>query len=569
MNTFLITLIQRNHLLSSNQLDQLMAHIEQSDESLFLILSELGLPIHQPLAELIANDLELSLVELEQFDYRTLLKKLNLHQLSLYHHALPIHLEHNTLLVAVADGSRLSVIEDFRFASGFNTELVIVNSLDLNQALQALSQSTSTATSRRAVNQVNDQTLEYLVELDHDERSQSDDLSQDDAPISQFIHQVLLEAIHRQASDIHFEPYETHYRIRMRCDGMLIVTHTPSRQLSRRLAARIKILANLDIAERRLPQDGRITLTLDSLKPLDSVNSIDLRVSTLPALWGEKIVLRILDTRHLSLSIDQLGMDTMQQTLYAHAVTQSQGMILVTGPTGSGKTVSLYAALNQINRDNINISTVEDPVEITLPGVNQVQLNHKIGFSFSEILKTFLRQDPDVIMVGEIRDLETASIAFKAAQTGHLVLSTLHTNSALDSALRLLQMGVEPFLVSSTVRLIIAQRLLRKLCPACKQPHQLGPKQYAAYGLSAQATLYQASIDGCKKCTAGYKGRIGVYELISFTPEIAHAIGEHTSKSALLTLAKSQGMIDLWGSGIAKVAQGVTSLMELTRVIER
>jgi type IV pilus assembly protein PilB len=573
MTSSLITLIQRNNLLSYDQLHRLNAHIDQSDESIFALLSKLECPIHQPLATLIARELELKLVELKSFHYRAVIETLNLHQLSLHHQAIPILLAENTLQVAVADDSRVSVLEDFRFASGFNTELVIANWLDIQQALHTLSESTATSSAVR--NQVNDRTLEYLVELDQDERHQSEDLSQDDAPISQFIHQVLLEAIQRHASDIHFEPYETHYRIRMRCDGMLIVTHTPSRQLSRRLAARIKILANLDIAERRLAQDGRITLALnviktaDTIKAVENTNSIDLRVSTLPTLWGEKIVLRLLDTRHLSLNIDQLGMNQAQAALYSHAIKQSQGMILVTGPTGSGKTVSLYAALNQINHDNINISTVEDPVEITLNGVNQVPLNDKIGFTFSDILKTFLRQDPDVIMVGEIRDLDTASVAFKAAQTGHLVLSTLHTNSAADSAMRLLQIGVEPFLVSAAVRLIIAQRLLRKLCPKCKQPLTLTTEQYDDYGISQQTQLYQPLTQGCRECTAGYKGRIGVYELLYFTPEIAQAVNQRVSKNELLTLAKSQGMKDLWQSGITQVIKGVTSLSELLRVIER
>lgn len=344
-----------------------------------------------------------------------------------------------------------------------------------------------------------------MIDLELDEAT---DLSQDSAPVTRYINQVLMDALRRKASDIHFEPYETSYRIRFRCDGILHQHLTPPASLSRRLSTRLKVMSKLNIAERRQPQDGRIKLKLsESL-------AIDLRVSTLPTLWGEKVVLRILDSSSASLNIDILGYSDAQKQAYLTALQRPQGMILMTGPTGSGKTVSLYTGLSILNTDERNISTAEDPVEINLQGINQVQINNQAGLGFAEALRSFLRQDPDVVMVGEIRDLETAEIAVKAAQTGHLVLSTLHTNSAAETITRLTNMGVEDFNLASSLSLIIAQRLARRLCSHCKQPHLLDDLTCERLKLPLNTSVYQAHKEGCDDCNKGYVGRVGIYEVM-------------------------------------------------------
>lgn len=403
--------------------------------------------------------------------------------------------------------------------------------------------------------------LASLVQLSDDELQSIEDLSKDESPVSRFINQVLLDAVRKGASDIHFEPYEDVYRIRLRCDGILVETHRPASHLSRRLAARIKILSKLDIAERRLPQDGRIKLRLNR------DTAIDMRVSSLPTLWGEKIVLRLLDSSAANLNIDKLGYDEVQKQHYLDALKKPQGMILMTGPTGSGKTVSLYTGLRILNTSEINISTAEDPVEINLSGINQVQVQPKIGFGFSDALRSFLRQDPDVVMVGEIRDLETAEIAVKAAQTGHLVLSTLHTNSAAETVIRLANMGVEPFNLASSLSLIIAQRLARRLCSHCKIATTPSVTLQAQFNLSADETIYQANHLGCTECTGGYSGRVGIYEVMAFNDALAEAVMNKSSVAQIETIAKANGMSTLLDSGVQKLKQGVTSFAELQRVL--
>ncbi|MCL4164251.1 UNVERIFIED_CONTAM: hypothetical protein GTU68_020682, partial [Idotea baltica] len=363
--------------------------------------------------------------------------------------------------------------------------------------------------------------------------------SQDDSPVSRFINQILVDAARKGASDIHFEPYEENYRVRLRCDGILVEIQQPASHLSRRLSARLKILAKLDIAERRLPQDGRIKLRLN-----DEL-AIDMRVSTLPTLWGEKIVLRLLDSSAANLDIDKLGYSEDQKALYLNALKRPQGMILMTGPTGSGKTVSLYTGLRVLNTTERNISTAEDPVEINLCGINQVQVTPKIGFGFAEALRSFLRQDPDVVMVGEIRDLETAEIAIKASQTGHLVLSTLHTNSAAETVTRLSHMGIEPFNLASSLSLIIAQRLARRLCDHCKA----------------------ATSQGCNECNQGYSGRVGIYEVMPFSDQLKNSLIDKPNALAIENLARREGMRTLQESGLDKLLEGTTSYQELQRVL--
>ncbi len=386
--------------------------------------------------------------------------------------------------------------------------------------------------------------------------------SSEDAPIVKFVNKILLDAIRQRASDIHFEPYETLYRVRFRVDGMLIEVARPPFAMRHRIAARLKIMARLDISERRLPQDGAIKLKLSRTR------SLDFRVNSLPTVYGEKLVLRILDPTAAQLGIEQLGFTDEQRALYEHTLKQPQGMILVTGPTGSGKTVSLYTGINILNKVERNICTAEDPVEIKVDGINQVNILPKIGLDFASALRAFLRQDPDVVMVGEIRDLETADIAVKAAQTGHLVLSTVHTNSAAETLTRLANMGVSSFNIASAVSLIIAQRLARKLCHHCKEPIEIPRKALQKEGLNNeeinQATLYKAV--GCKHCTQGYKGRIGIYEVVPITESMRQLIMRDANSLEIDQQARREGYPSLHRSGLLKVMQGITSLEEINRV---
>jgi type IV pilus assembly protein PilB len=377
-----------------------------------------------------------------------------------------------------------------------------------------------------------------------------------------FINKILLDAIKKGASDLHFEPYEKAYRIRFRVDGILTEVAKPPVALSSRMAARLKVMSKLDIAERRVPQDGRIKLALSKKK------SIDFRVSTLPTMWGEKVVMRILDSSSAMLGIDMLGYEPEQKKIFTEALAQPQGMILVTGPTGSGKTVSLYTGLNILNTEQRNISTAEDPVEINLEGINQVQINNRAGLTFPGALRSFLRQDPDIVMVGEIRDLETAEISIKAAQTGHLVLSTLHTNSAAETLTRLLNMGVPSYNVASSVSIIIAQRLARRLCTQCREEEHLTETQLVEQGFPADKlsdiTLYKAV--GCSHCTNGYKGRVGIYEVIKISPQISSIIMEGGNSLDIAKQCQTEGYNNLRQSGLQKAMSGMTSLAEINRV---
>jgi type IV pilus assembly protein PilB len=383
--------------------------------------------------------------------------------------------------------------------------------------------------------------------------------------VVRFVNKMLLDAIKGGSSDIHFEPYEKSYRVRFRTDGILHVVATPPSNLGTRLAARLKVMSELDISERRVPQDGRIKMKLSKTR------AIDFRVNTLPTLWGEKIVLRILDPSSAKMGIEALGFEEDQQTLFLEALSRPQGMILVTGPTGSGKTVSLYTGLNILNTQERNIATAEDPVEINLEGINQVNVNNRVGLDFAAALRSFLRQDPDVVMVGEIRDLETAEIAVKAAQTGHLVLSTLHTNSAAETLTRLRNMGVPAFNLATSVNLIIAQRLARRLCTGCKQPIEVPRDTLLAEGfteaqIDAGFDVYEPNVKGCAKCKDGYKGRVGIYEVVKINRDMSRIIMEDGNSIELSTKARELGFNDLRMSGLVKVIQGVTSLAEVNRV---
>ncbi|MEI8672610.1 type IV-A pilus assembly ATPase PilB [Vibrio sp. SA48] len=560
MLTNLPAILRQANLISLAQEQTVIEHIEASGDSVLEALLTLGLFNHYDLTEHLSSIFGLPDTDLTGYDYHTLCQQLGLRELITRYQALPILRKGQTLTIAVSDPTHLQVEDDFRFATGLKIELVLADYKTLQAAIRRLygrAMQESSSTER----EINQDQLANLVQLADDEIQSVEDLSQDNSPVSRFINQILLDAIRKGASDIHFEPYETLYRVRLRCDGMLVETQQPASHLGRRLAARIKILSKLDIAERRLPQDGRIKLRLNQ------DTAIDMRVSTLPTLWGEKIVLRLLDSSASHLDIGKLGYNDKQKQLYLQALKRPQGMILMTGPTGSGKTVSLYAGLRLLNTTDVNISTAEDPVEINLSGINQVQVQPKIGFGFAQALRSFLRQDPDIVMVGEIRDTETAEIAVKAAQTGHLVLSTLHTNSAAETVIRLSSMGIEAFNLASSLSLIVAQRLARRLCPHCKRATNATPSLLRKFNLSDQDVIYEANPHGCNDCTNGYAGRVGIYEMMEFTPQLTQAIMHQASILQIEQLAKANGMQTLQESGIEKLKLGVTSVKELQRVL--
>jgi type IV pilus assembly protein PilB len=474
------------------------------------------------------------------------------------HNALPLYLRGKVLFVAMSDPTNLDALEEIQFNTGYSTELVLCDEQSLQACIEKVLEDESDALD------ISDIDADELAGIDVEESKKVEDNAsgEDDAPIVVFINKILLDAIKKGASDLHFEPYEKSFRIRFRIDGILSEIARPPVSLSSRMAARLKVMSKLDIAERRVPQDGRIKLALSKKK------SIDFRVSTLPTMWGEKIVMRILDSSSAMLGIDMLGYEPEQKKIYMEALDQPQGMILVTGPTGSGKTVSLYTGLNILNTQERNISTAEDPVEINLEGINQVQINNRAGLTFPSALRSFLRQDPDIVMVGEIRDLETAEISIKAAQTGHLVLSTLHTNSAAETLTRLLNMGVPSYNVASSVSIIIAQRLARRLCPQCKEEEALSEMQLAEQGFPAdklsEIKLYKPV--GCTHCTDGYKGRVGIYEVIKISPVIASIIMEGGNSLDIAKQCQREGYNNLRQSGLIKAMSGMTSLAEINRV---
>ncbi len=497
--------------------------------------------------------------DLQSFDIKQINQAYVKETLIRRHGILPLIHKGNKLYIAVSDPTDYDAFENFEFSTGMHCEIVVVDHTVLEQKIEQLFDASN------ELNFSQDELIEFSgidVLQGNEQNEDSVEISKDDAPIIVYINKILMDAIRRNASDLHFEPYDHDYRIRFRIDGVLHEMASPPSGLSSRLAARIKIMAQLDISEKRVPQDGRIKLQLSHKK------NIDFRVSTMPTLWGEKIVMRILDSNSAMLSIDALGMEEEQKRLYQEAINQPQGMILVTGPTGSGKTMSLYCGLGILNRPEINISTAEDPIEIYMRGINQVQINTKTNMTFANALRAFLRQDPDVVMVGEIRDLETAEIAIKASQTGHLVLSTLHTNSAPDTLTRLLNMGVPAYNVAASVSLVVAQRLTRLLCNHCKKPEQLPDKELLRQGFHKEdlknLKLFQPV--GCEKCTDGYSGRIGIYEVMEVTPEIAHLIMEGGNSLDIARLAKQQGCITLREAGLKKVAKGLTTLAEVNRV---
>jgi type IV pilus assembly protein PilB len=483
-------------------------------------------------------------------------------ELMVKHHAVPLFRRGHHLFVAVSDPLNLSALDEFKFAAGINTDAVLVEDEALSKLITDLAEQ-----SGGFDNDMNSLGADeaYDLEIGDGSIEEDDDVrdAADETPIVRFVNKVLLDAIKQGASDIHFEPYEKDYRVRFRTDGILREIVKPPRNLAPRLAARLKVMSQMDISERRTPQDGRIQMKLSKKR------AIDFRVNTLPTMYGEKIVLRILDPTSAQIGIDALGYERDQKALYMEALQKPQGMILVTGPTGSGKTVSLYTGLGILNEPVRNISTAEDPVEINMAGINQVLVNPKVGLNFAEALRSFLRQDPDVIMVGEIRDLETAEISIKAAQTGHLVLSTVHTNSAAETVTRLLNMGVPAFNIAASVTLIIAQRLARRLCGHCAEPETSVPQEallQLGFTVDQLGTAMIKRPLGCGHCQDGYKGRVGIYEVVKITKPIASAIMDGANSLELDRVAREAGFNNLRQSALRKCAEGLISLEEVSRV---
>ena len=478
------------------------------------------------------------------------------------HRVLPVAQRGNRLFVALSDPSNLKALDDIKFQTGLATEPIVVEDDKLGRMLEIHGEATEESILKTI--ETEDLNLEFSDDEAQNELDTAAAADIDDAPVVKYLQKILLDAINSGASDIHFEPYEKSYRIRYRMDGMLYEVAQPPLAIKEKIASRIKVISKLDISEKRVPQDGRMKLVLSRNK------AVDFRVSTLPTLYGEKIVMRILDATSATMGIEKLGYEPDQLKLLIDAVQRPYGMVLVTGPTGSGKTVSLYSCLNILNKPGVNISTVEDPVEIQLAGINQVNVNDKAGLDFASAMKAFLRQDPDIIMVGEIRDHETGDIAIKAAQTGHMVLSTLHTNDAPSTLSRLINMGIPSYNVAASVNLITAQRLARRLCPSCKKPVDIPPEALLTAGFKESdldGTWQAYTAVGCPACKdTGYKGRAGIYQVMPVTEDINRIILRNGTAADIAEQARLDGVLNLREAGLLKVKQGQTSLEEVLAV---
>jgi len=550
-------------LLSQSQAEETLSRARAEHISFVSAAISSNIVNPKDVASIASIEFGLPLFDLDSLDTELIPKDTVSSSLLEKHRILPLFVRGNRLFIAQSDPSHIEAINEIKFNTGMAVDTVLVEEDKLAEAVDKLINASDTSLSD-AFNDL-DGELDNVDLEDPEARGKEQDqdvTGEDDAPIVRFVNKMLLEAVRIGASDIHFEPYEKRYRVRYRTDGVLKEVSQPPINLSGKIAARLKVMSQMDISERRIPQDGRIKMKISKNK------AIDFRVNTLPTLWGEKIVLRILDPSSAKLGIDALGYEEDQKQLYLEALSNPQGMILVTGPTGSGKTVSLYTGLNILNVEGTNISTAEDPVEINLEGINQVNVNNKVGLDFASALRSFLRQDPDVVMVGEIRDLETAQIAIKAAQTGHLVLSTLHTNSAAETLTRLANMGVPAFNIATSVSLIIAQRLARRLCSNCKQPAEIPEEALKEAGFNdeqiASGEFYRPV--GCASCNAGYKGRVGIYEVVSITDSISRIIMSGGNSIEIADSARKEGFADLRTSALRKVAAGITSLEEANRV---
>jgi type IV pilus assembly protein PilB len=552
----------RDNLIATHEAERIQSEALTNKTSFVTRLVESKKIESATIARLASEEFGIPLFEIGALDVDSAPVKLVDEKILRRHRALPLHKRGNRLYVAVSDPTNLQALDEIKFQTGLVTEPILVEDDKLARALEKSLEAHDTA----LTSLTGDEALDNLEIFAGEEESETVGATTEDgindAPIVKFVNKILLDAVNKGASDIHIEPYEKTFRVRFRQDGVLHEVAAPPLALAPRIGARVKILSKLDIAERRVPQDGRIKMRVSKNR------AIDFRVSTLPTLWGEKIVMRILDPAQATLGVEKLGFEDDQKALFLDAIGRPQGMVLVTGPTGSGKTVTLYTALNILNVPDTNISTAEDPVEINLPGINQVNINEKAGLVFSSALRAFLRQDPDIIMVGEIRDLETAEIAIKAAQTGHLVLSTLHTNDAPGTLTRLANMGVAPFNIASSVHLIIAQRLGRRLCGNCKRPINIPREAQLKAGFRPEEignfTIYEPV--GCENCTGGYKGRVGIYQVMPVSEAMGEIIMRGGNQLDLERQARTEGISDLRQSGLRKVKDGLMGLAEVETV---
>ena len=545
-------------VISAEDMRSALAHAKQEKADIVAELINQQQLSPTIIAETISVEFGEPLFDISAYDPAQILRDAIDEKLITKYRILPIFKNSSILYIAISNPTNIEAIDAVRFSTKLNIETIIVE----HNKLEKLIEQNFTEESTFEFDE--DFDLDVDVESADPNKEEDDSNKGEEAPIVKYINKLLIDAIRMGASDLHFEPYEKIYRVRYRVDGVLRQIATPPLQLATRLSSRLKVMSQMDISEKRVPQDGRIKLKLSKNK------AIDFRVNSLPTLFGEKLVLRILDPSSAMLGIDALGYEPEQKELFMQALDKPQGMLLITGPTGSGKTVSLYTGLNILNREDTNISTAEDPVEINLQGINQVNVNNKVGLTFSAALKSFLRQDPDIVMVGEIRDLETAEIAIKAAQTGHMVMSTLHTNSAPETLTRLRNMGVPSFNIATSVNLVIAQRLARRLCSQCKKPADI-PKQSLLEMGFTETDLQQPEFQiyepvGCNECREGYKGRVGIYEVMKVTPEISRIIMEDGNALEIADASARAGFNNLRRSGLIKVMQGVTSLQEVNRV---
>ena len=557
VNGLLSALVKADEL-PADRAKAIQEQAENGQQTVLDILQQEGISAHT-VAEVASKRFGLPLVDLDAVDTSDLPLKLVPEKVLQANMALPLFKRGRRLMIAVADPSDTGAIDGFRFSTNMAIEAVVAEAPKIARLLEEALSNSMDALGE----ELDDDLSNVEFEREDDEAHDVEDASIQDDVVVKFVTKLLTDAIRKGASDIHIEPYEKQFRVRFRVDGMLTESAKPPANLADRIIARVKVMSRMDISERRIPQDGRIKLKLSKSR------SIDFRVNTCPTLFGEKVVLRILDPTSAQLGIDQLGYEPEQKALYMDALAKPYGMILVTGPTGSGKTVSLYTGLNILNTGDRNISTAEDPAEIVVPGINQVNVNPKVGLTFANALRAFLRQDPDIILVGEIRDLETAEIAIKAAQTGHMVLSTLHTNDAPQTLNRLMNMGVPPYNIASAVNLIIAQRLARRLCNNCKEPLDIPRETLLEEGFSEEEIktgfkIYGAK--GCDQCNNGYKGRVGIYQVMPITDALSRLIMEGANAMQLADQAEKEGIPDIRKSGLKKVKDGLTSLDEVNRV---
>jgi len=546
-------------LITKAQLDKALEEQKRTGGLIGSNLIKLGYINEQDLLHFLSKQFGFPTVDLTKLEVTADLLKLVPLEVVEKHNVLPVSREGSTLVIATSDPTNYLVIDDIKFLTGYNIDVVVAEETTLRDSINRYYD--QSASLMDVMSDLEDLELE-VVDTEEEVNIEELEKATAEAPVVKLVKVILTEAIAKDASDIHIEPYEKQFRVRYRIDGVLHEIMNPPMRLKNAIISRLKIMSNLDIAERRLPQDGRIKLKT-------AKKEMDFRVSVLPTLFGEKLVLRLLDKSALQLDMTKLGFEEQALKNFQEAIHQPYGMVLVTGPTGSGKTTSLYSALTELNKVTENISTAEDPVEYNLPGINQVQMHEEIGLNFAAALRAFLRQDPDIIMVGEIRDFETAEIAIKAALTGHLVLSTLHTNDAPSTIHRMLNMGVEPFLVTSSVNLILAQRLVRKICSECKERHELNPQALVDLGMSpeeaASTESYQGA--GCERCNnTGYKGRIALYEVLPLREELKELILEGGSSGELKRAAVESGMKSLRKSGLHKIREGVTTAEEVMRV---